>query len=566
MAKKLGEILIEMRYVSQDEVAAALAQQKGGDSRKIGDLLVELKACDEEQIAKGLARQGGLKYCQISKFNIPPEVVALVPVEVAKERTLFPLKRGKRALTVAIETKLEFYDLEDLRFMLGVEVEPVIASRIEIVAAINRYYGEMLIDDPDDDLEDQISVRGGGVAEDGDHDEDDAPIVRLVNQIIAEGVRKGASDIHIEPMEKRIRLRYRIDGRCQPQEDIPKRLQGALLSRAKIMAMCKPEEKRVPQDGRIKMRLGGREVDFRVSFLPSTHGESCVLRILDKENALVDLEILGMHATDFNKFTKIIKRPNGIFLVTGPTGSGKTTTLYAALKRLNRPDIKIITAENPVEYNLEGINQAEVNHTIGRDFATILKAMLRQAPNIILVGEIRDEETASVGIQAALTGHLVFSTLHTNDAPSAVSRLTDMGVKPFLVASAVLAVLAQRLVRKLCKCKQPLDPKDLEAWELKAVGLRPEHLKGKSLFQPTGCDICSGGGYKGRMGVYELMEMQANLRELVFAEAHTQDIRRAAMEGGMTSLQMDGVRKILSGGTTVEEILKITHRQDLSLA
>ena len=565
MAKKLGDILIEMRYVSQDEVAAALKAQKDGDSRKVGELLVENKACDEEQIAKGLARQGGLKYCQISKFNIPPEVVGLVPVEVAKERTLFPLKRGKRALTVAIENKLEFYDLEDLRFMLGVEVEPVIASRIEIVAAINRYYGEMIIDGDEGDLDDQISVRGDYEG-DEDFDEDDAPIVRLCNQIIAEAVRKGASDIHIEPMEKRIRLRYRIDGRCQVQEDIPKRLQGALLSRAKIMAMCKPEEKRIPQDGRIKMRLGGREVDFRASFLPSTNGESCVLRILDKENALVDLEILGMHASDFNKFTRIIKRPNGIFLVTGPTGSGKTTTLYAALKRLNRPDIKIITAENPVEYNLEGINQAEVNHTIGRDFATILKAMLRQAPNIILVGEIRDEETASVGIQAALTGHLVFSTLHTNDAPSAVSRLTDMGVKPFLVASAVLAVLAQRLVRKLCKCKQPLDPRDLEPWELKAVGLRPEHLKGKTLYQPIGCDVCAGGGYKGRMGVYELMEMNPPLRELVFAEAHTQEVRRAAMEGGMTSLQMDGVRKILSGATTVEEILKITHRQDLSLA
>ncbi|MEZ6187787.1 MAG: ATPase, T2SS/T4P/T4SS family [Planctomycetota bacterium] len=529
MAKKLGEILIEMRYVSQEEVATALQAQKDGDSRKVGELLVENKACDEEQIAKGIARQGGLKYCQISKFNIPPEVVGLVPVEVAKERTMFPLKRGKRALTVAIENKLEFYDLEDLRFMLGVEVEPVIASRIEIVAAINRYYGEMIVEGDEGDLDEQISVRGGGEIDQG-LDEDDAPIVRLVNQIIAEGVRKGASDIHIEPMEKRIRLRYRIDGRCQPQEDIPKRLQGALLSRAKIMAHCKPEEKRVPQDGRIKMRLGGREVDFRVSFLPSTHGESCVLRILDKENALVDLEILGMHQTDFNKFTRIIKRPNGIFLVTGPTGSGKTTTLYAALKRLNRPDIKIITAENPVEYNLEGINQAEVNHTIGRDFATILKAMLRQAPNIILVGEIRDEETASVGIQAALTGHLVFSTLHTNDAPSAVSRLTDMGVKPFLVASAVLAVLAQRLVRKLCKCKQVLDPRDVEEWELKAVGLRPEHIQGKTLYQPSGCEVCSGGGYKGRMGVYELMEMQANLRELVFAEAH-QEIRRAAMEG-----------------------------------
>jgi type IV pilus assembly protein PilB len=313
--------------------------------------------------------------------------------------------------------------------------------------------------------------------------------------------------------------------------------------------------------------MGGRDIDFRVNSLPATHGESVVLRILDKEKALVDLEILGLHPSDFEKFNKIIKRPNGIFLVTGPTGSGKTTTLYAALKKLNKPDIKIITAENPVEYNLEGINQAEVNHEIGRTFSIILKAMLRQAPNVILVGEIRDEETATVGIQAALTGHLVFSTLHTNDAPSSISRLTDMGVKPFLVASAILAILAQRLLRRLCaKCKEPIDWKELPDWQLASVGLKPEHLKGKQLYGPVGCPDCNNTGYRGRLGAYELMEMTPQIRELAFNEAHTAEIRKAALQGGMSSLQMDGVRKVLDGATTIDEVLVITHRQDLKLS
>ena len=568
--KKLGQILVDMKVVSQEEVDQALsAQSEGGKKRKIGEHLVELKACDEEVVAKALAHQANMKYCQISKFSVPPDVIGQVPREAAVEHMILPLKKGKRSLIVASENPLDFFALDNLRFSLGQEVEAVIASRAEIQAAINKYYGETLgIDDAE--IDDDIDLRGGydAAAEDDDEgDEDDAPIIRLVNGLIADGVKKGASDIHVEPMERNIRLRFRIDGKCLVQEPIPKKLQGALLSRLKIMSHMKPEEKRIPQDGRIKMRLGGRDVDFRVNSLPSTHGESVVLRILDKEKALVDLEILGLHPNDFKKFTNIIKRPNGIFLVTGPTGSGKTTTLYAALKRLNRPDIKIITAENPVEYNLEGINQAEVNHEIGRTFARILHAMLRQAPNVILVGEIRDEETATIGIQAALTGHLVFSTLHTNDAPSSLSRLTDMGVKPFLVASAIVAILAQRLLRRICKeCKQGVDPlKDLQPWELPAVGLTPQDVRGKTIYVPVGCETCSGNGYKGRLGVYELMEMTTQIRELAFAEAHTSDIRRAAEAGGMTSLQQDGVRKVLEGHTTIEEVLRLTHRKDLKL-
>ena len=569
--KKIGKILTEMGYVTSEEVNAALAAQQNGNKTRLGEILVDQKACDEEQVAKAVAHQANMKYCQISKFDIPGEVIASVPQEVATEHTIIPLKRGKRALIVASEIPLDFFALDNLRFQLGSEVEAVIASRVEIIAGINQYYGETLgLEEAMAGLDaDDIDVRGAYTGEDEEDvyadDEDGAPRIRLANQIIAEAVKLGASDIHIEPMERKVRLRYRIDGSCREQDAIPKKLQGALLSRFKIMSKMKPEEKRIPQDGRIKMRLGGRDIDFRVNSLPASHGESIVLRILDKEKAMVDLEVLGMHSTDFNKFNSIIKRPNGIMLVTGPTGSGKTTTLYAALNKLNRSDTKIITAENPVEYNVEGINQAEVNHEIGRTFAIILKAMLRQAPNIILVGEIRDEETANVAIQASLTGHLVFSTLHTNDAPSAISRLTDMGVKPFLVASAIVAILAQRLVKRLCTCKEPLDPRDIKAWEYKAVKLDPKHLRGKTIYQPVGCDRCGGAGYKGRQGVYELMEMTPQLRELAFNAAHTDEIRAAALQGGMATIQMDAVRKVMEGITTIEEVLKITHRQDLKL-
>jgi type IV pilus assembly protein PilB len=568
--KKIGKILLEMGYVTQQEIEEALAVQKDGDKRRVGEILVEQKSCDEEQVAKGIAAQASLKYCQISKFEIPADVIALMSRDVAVDRKLIPLKKTKRDLIVAAPNELDFFALEDLRFVIGMDVKPVIASDTEVIAAINRYYGETLgIEDALANLNaEDIDVRGEYTGEDEeDTYEDDAPIVRLGNQIIANAVLMGASDIHVEPMERRVRLRFRVDGECIEQDAVPKKLQGALLSRFKIMAKMKPEEKRIPQDGRIKMRLGGRDIDFRVSALPSTHGESIVLRILDKEKAMVPLEALGMSPHNKKAFDQLIKRPNGIILVTGPTGSGKTTTLYAALNALNRPDVKLITAENPVEYSIEGINQAEVKHDIGLTFSVILKSMLRQAPNVILIGEIRDEETATVGIQAALTGHLVFSTLHTNDAPSSITRLTDMGVKPFLVASAVVAVLAQRLLRRLCKeCKVRLDPRKIKPWELSSVGLKPEHLRGKTIYGPVGCGTCGTGmGFKGRTGVHELMVMTPPLRELAFDGAHSADMRKACIAGGMATLQQDAVLKVLDGQTAFEEVLKITHRQDLKL-
>jgi len=563
VAKRIGQILVELGAVTPGELDEGLEAQQGKEAgKRIGEVLVKLKSCGDEDIAKAVALQCGKKYCPLGKFDVPEAVIDLMSKEVALEHSIVPLKKGRRALIVASADPMDLLLLEDLRFVVGHDLDFVISSKTAIREAIGKYYGEVHgLDEMMTELTGEIEFKADSLGELDAGDEEDAPIIKLVNQIIANGVGCRASDIHIEPMERRIRIRYRVDGECQVQEPLPKKLQGAITSRLKIMAKMRPEEKRVPQDGSIKMHLAGRQIDFRVNALPATHGESIVLRILDKEKALVDLDILGLHRTDYEKFQSIIKRPNGVFLVTGPTGSGKTTTLYAALKKLNRPDIKIITAENPVEYSLTGINQSQVNHDIGFTFARILKAMLRQAPNIILVGEIRDEETAETAIEAALTGHLVFSTLHTNDAPSSISRLMDMGIKPFLVASAVLAILAQRLVRRLCKhCKEPVE---VDPDHVKAVGLRMEQLKGRTIYGAVGCDKCDDKGYRGRLGIYELMEMTPVLRDIVFKGATTEELRKAAIQGGMNTLQMDGVRKVVKGDTTFDEILLITHRQDI---
>jgi type IV pilus assembly protein PilB len=407
----------------------------------------------------------------------------------------------------------------------------------------------------DRSIDKSIDLSGMGEG-DGKDDATQAPIIKLVGSIISEAVRNRASDIHIEPMKDRIRLRYRIDGECVERDRIPLRMKGPLISRIKIMAGIDIAEKRLPQDGRIKMQVDKAMVDFRVSTLPAYHGESCVLRILRPDAVRIGIQNLGFEEDDYKVFQRIIKRPNGIFLVTGPTGSGKTTTLYGALNELNRPDRKIITAEDPVEYNFVGINQCQVRENIGFTFKSVLRAMLRQAPNIILVGEIRDLEVAEIAIQAALTGHLVFSTLHTNDAPGAITRLIDMGVKPFLVASSIQAVMAQRLIRVLCpKCKQPDKEPDM-MW-LKLAGIGEKELEGKTLYKPRGCDYCTGTGFRGRVGVFELMQMNSELRNLAFERAPTNKIRKAALQSGMKSLLMDGKLKILNGTTTAEEIVKV---------
>jgi type IV pilus assembly protein PilB len=481
---------------------------------------------------------------------VPEEVVGLLPESVARENTIFPLACEGDSIRIAVCDPGDLDTQEKLRFILNRNIEQSLALREQIVEAINRHYGSgdgesadsMLQEFTDTAIDFTETAIEQAAAQDQD-DLSDAPVVKLVNLIITEAVQLRASDIHVEPFEDRVRIRYRIDGRLVERDNPPRRLLGAILSRIKILSKLDIAERRRPQDGRIKLTADGKDYDLRVSVLPTNHGQSVVMRILDKDNIRVGIRQLGLSEGDFRNFKNLIRRPNGIVLVTGPTGSGKTTTLYAALNELNRPDTKIITAEDPVEYYLAGINQVEVRHQIGLDFARIIRAMLRQAPNVILVGEMRDTETAQMGIQASLTGHLVFSTLHTNDAPGAVTRMIDMGVPAYLVASSVIAVLAQRLVRINCpKCKQPFQPLDTQ---LEAAGVTPEMLQGATLMKGRGCAHCQKSGYKGRLGIFELMVMTSRIRELAFQGAPTQDIRRAAVAQGMRVMFEDGVQKAL---------------------
>jgi type IV pilus assembly protein PilB len=444
-----------------------------------------------------------------------------------------------------------------LKFILGMEIKPVLATTEAIAEAIERYYGgeESTVDNMLKEFtEGELAVQEAGAAA-AEEEEEDAPIVRLVSLIVSDAVQARASDIHVEPLVDRLRIRYRIDGVCQEVESPPKRLQNSILARLKVMAGMDLAEKRKPQDGRIPMTVSGKQLDLRVSDIPTTHGESIVMRILNRESAKVSLIELGFHPSDLEHFRRIIRRPNGIFLVTGPTGSGKTTTLYAALNELNRPDVKIITAEDPIEYTFAGINQSQVQTEVNRTFPVILRAMLRQAPEIILVGEIRDADTAEIAIRAALTGHLVFSTLHTNDAASAIPRLMDMGVKPYMVASSVQAIMAQRLVRTLCtNCKEQHDCPEAM---LGAIGLTREDVEGITLYRGHGCNRCNGSGFYGRIGIFELMEMNTELRDLAFAKAPTGEIREKARAYGMLTLREDGLRKVIQGITSVEEVVRV---------
>ena len=559
--KLIGRILIDKGVLTEEQLKKAVAQQEK-DGGLLGSALVELGYATEEQVTRALARQFNLPYADLNTIEIPEEVLRIVPFGVAKEYNIIPISQKNGRLTVAMSKPNDLFALDNLRFILDMDIDCALAPRGDVLAAIENYYqthAKVRMDDLSGKSDVEVTVRRGAESEAAEGD--DAPIIRLVHLIIAEALRQRASDIHIEPLTHRLRIRYRIDGVCFEVDSQPKINQGPILSRVKIMAGIDIAEKRRPQDGRINLKFEGRDIDIRVSALPASNGESIVMRLLDKEKGLKELDELGFDESDLLRFESVIKRPHGVLLVTGPTGSGKTTTLYAALKKLNRPDVKIITAENPVEYLLGGINQCEARPKIGLTFARILRAMLRQAPNIILVGEIRDHETAETAIQAALTGHLVCTTLHTNDAPGALTRLMDLGVKPFLVSSSVLAVLAQRLVRVLCdNCKEPYKP---TLSELKSVGITPEMIEGHTIFRKVGCPRCKGAGYSGRLGVYELMEMNSELRALAFKCASTQDIRKSARLSGMTSLQQDGIRKVLRGVTSLEEVLRLTHAQDI---
>jgi type IV pilus assembly protein PilB len=510
-----------------------------------------------------LAEFHGLQFVDLTEVTIPASVVELVPESVARENVVLPMSQENGTLRIIMSDPSDFDTVQKLQFILNKDIQPVLAPREQIVEAINRHYGQTETESVDSmlaeftdtaiDFTETEATSGGGI------EESDAPVVKLVNLIIQEAVGLRASDIHVEPFADRVRVRYRIDGVLVERDSPPRRLLAPLLSRIKIMGSIDISEKRRPQDGRIKMTLAGKHYDLRVSMLPTNHGQSAVMRILDRGSIQVNIRDLGFAEDDYQRFQNIIKRPNGIMLVTGPTGSGKTTTLYAALNELNRPDRKIITAEDPVEYYLPGINQVEVKHQIGLDFARIIRAMLRQAPNIILVGEIRDAETADIAIQASLTGHLVFSTLHTNDAPSAITRLVDIGVPPFLVASSVIAIMAQRLVRVVCpKCKEPEQPPGAE---IKAAGISPERLVGANFMRGRGCNHCHHTGYRGRLGIFELLRMTSGVREMTFNREPTQTIRRQARLHGMRTLLEDGVNKSLKGITTLEEVLSTCHHE-----
>jgi type IV pilus assembly protein PilB len=545
-----------MDVCTKEEVAAALAKQQAGDRRLLGLLLTEAEACTPEDVARALAEQYDMRFYDLEAIELPPGVVQLVPAQLARERRACPVGKTGKTLQVALANPLDLETVDTLRFQTGHAIEVGVASERQILAALERHHGvseaklEAMLAKASADG--GISVRSAG---DEDETGDDAIIIKFVTQIIQNAVTNRASDIHVEPMLDHLRIRYRIDGVCYNMDPAPKRLQGPVLQRLKIMAGMQIEEKRRPQDGRIKMKIGEKGLDLRVSALPAVYGESVVMRILDPESLKLSLDDMGFDPTDLKVYQALIKRPNGIILVTGPTGSGKTTTLYATLYSLNTVDRKIITAEDPVEYHLNGINQCQVNHKIDLGFPRILRSMLRQAPNVILVGEIRDHETAQIGIQASLTGHLVFSTLHTNDAPSAITRLIDMNVPPFLVATSIQAVLAQRLIRTICpKCAEPYDPDPRLVAQL---GLKPEQVANRRFMRGKGCSNCKDTGYRGRKGIFEMMIMNRQIRELSFNRAPTADIRRAAIAAGMNSLAMDGARKALQGITTVEEVLRM---------
>jgi len=570
MAKSRGdfsEILIRRQVLSPDQLQEAKAiQQREGS--KLGDTLVKLGYATPDQVMTAIAEFHGLQFIDLTEVTIPPAVVELVPESVARENVVLPLAQDNGSLKIIMSDPSDFDTVQKLQFILNKDIQPVLAPREQIIEAINRHYGQTEVESVDSmlaeftdtaiDFTETESAAAAAAGSDGE----DAPIIKLVNLIIQEAISTRTSDIHIEPFVDRIRIRYRIDGVLVERDSAPRRLLAPMLSRLKIMGGIDIAEKRRPQDGRIKLNLSGKHYDMRVSMLPTVHGQSVVMRILDRGNIQVSVKDLGFGDNDYRVFQNIIKRPNGIFLVTGPTGSGKTTTLYAAMNELNRPDRKIITAEDPVEYYLPGINQVEVKHSIGLDFARIIRAMLRQAPNIILVGEIRDHETAEIAIQASLTGHLVFSTLHTNDSPSAITRLVDIGVQPFLVASSVIAILAQRLVRRICpKCKAPDQP---SAAEIKAAGITPEQLKTATFMKGRGCSNCNQTGYRGRMGIYELLRMNRALREGTFKREPAQALRRIARQGGMYTLLDDGVVKALKGATTLEEVLTTCHAVESS--
>jgi type IV pilus assembly protein PilB len=574
MSGKLGEILLKENLITADQLKQALDYQKSNGGR-LGNSLVKLGFLNDDEVTAVLSRQYGVPSINLGYFEVDPNVTKLIPMDTAVKYQVLPLSRVGSSLTLAMVDPTNVFAMDDIKFMTGFNIEPVVASEASILDAIKKQYGSVEDQERKKELEEIVNFIDEGQAEsleleaeeDGslnlaamEKAAEEAPVIKLVNYILTDAVKRGASDIHMEPYEKEYRIRYRIDGVLQAMMTPPFKLRDAIISRVKIMSKLDISEKRLPQDGRImiKMVMNGRRkaLDFRVSVLPTLHGEKIVMRLLDKENLRLDMTKLGFEQESLDKFTKAIFKPYGMVLVTGPTGSGKTNTLYSSIAQLNKPDTNIITAEDPVEFQLPGINQVQMKEQIGLNFAAALRSFLRQDPNIILVGEIRDFETAEIAIKAALTGHLVLSTLHTNDAPSTISRLMNMGIEPFLVATSVHMIVAQRLVRRICSdCKQE---EESTPQLLMDAGYTPAEAQTVKVYKGAGCSTCGNKGYKGRCGLYEVLEITDEMRELILVGASALELRKKAIEQGMITLRKSGLIKAKSGMTTLEEVFRET--------
>lgn len=557
----LIDTLVDLGYVTPEQV-----EQVRADAESTGEgivhLLVARGAIDTRTVTQAKAAHFGVEVVDLANIKLEDEVIAMVPRHIAKRYRVIPLYRHGNSLAVVISDPSDLNTIDTLNHLLNADLEIKVATEEEIDATLNRLYGsaddavgKMIQDITEGEVE-VGGVSGPGGVDDGSVVDADAPIIKLVNQLIVDAFKSRASDIHLEPLPKRFRVRYRIDGVLHEIKSPPKRLQAAIISRLKIQSNMSIAERRIPQDGRIQTSVGGKLIDLRVSCLPTNHGESIVMRILDKEGLRLGLPELGFFTDDQQTFERVIGLPDGILLVTGPTGSGKTTTLYSVLNFINRPDRKIITVEDPVEYVMAGINQVQVSEAVGLTFSAALRSMLRQAPNVIMLGEIRDLETATIAINASLTGHLVFSTLHTNDAPSAVTRLIDIGVKPFLVASSLRAIMAQRLVRKICKkCAAPYGPTEAE---LRTLNIQANEAEKANFMRGKGCNDCGKTGYRGRMGIFEIFVIDDEARKLIYDKVSSSVLRNRAREMGMRTLREDGARKVLAGLTSPEEVIRAT--------
>jgi type IV pilus assembly protein PilB len=555
-AKRLGDLLVDAQLISIEQLQNALTLQKGSN-KKLGEVLIEQKIVDENQIIEVLEFQLGIPHVVLDKYFIEPEIAKLISERLARRHCLIPIRLERGKLVVAMSDPLNIFAMDDIKLATGYEVEPVIAAHKDVLAAIDQHYqkltSEKALEEFKENYEDEIVDE---IDEELLAQVNNAPVVKLVNSIISQAVKMRASDIHIEPYEKQVRVRYRIDGELQENISPAKSSHSAIVTRIKIMGKMNIAERRIPQDGRVEMNVDGRDIDMRISILPTVYGEKIVIRLLDRSNKALSKEQLGFTPENLKVFDEILKNPYGILLVTGPTGSGKTTTLYAALKELNEINKNIITVEDPVEYRLEGVNQSQVNNKAGMTFASGLRSILRQDPDIIMIGEIRDAETAQIAIRAAITGHLVLSTLHTNDTASTVARLVDMGLEPYLISSSVVGIVAQRLVKKICdNCKVTYRPNPAEAQLLQTS---PNVL----LHKGGGCNVCNHTGFKGRTAIHEVMPMTKSIKLLIDSKQNTESLRNTAVEQGMKSLRQSCRQLVLEGVTTIDELLRMTYNLD----